>query len=771
MAKVTFNVNAYTARLIGRENVATLNGAILELVKNTYDADASLCIIYYDEIDECVYLLDNGCGMNQEIILKNWMTIGNSSKKSNFVSKNGRIQTGAKGIGRFALDRLADVCQMLTVNNDSSLLWKVDWRDFDGENNITEITADLDFVNFGPDDFLANVHNDNVIKLVKENFKTGTLFKVANMRDRWSDTRLKSIRDNLRSFIPMEISKFFKIYIFNNINTINEAEVLTNNDDFSFDYKIDFEIKNSEGTITIVRNEFDILNNIGEVNRVLLEHDIDPFTEEDNQLFGCNEKKYNISVSELTNNLLEEFQDSFYGTFYFSKIIANKNDAKKYFYKNSSPKIVGDTFKGIKLYRDYFRVRPYGEYGTSNFDWLLLDSLKSKSPSAITGKGTWKVRSNQMFGTVCISRINNGLLDQSNREGIVETKEFKALREALTYIISLFERDRQYVFRKLRSYNEIVDEIARIEREIKEKAEREEKEKEESENNKAKIIGPDEEVLKEFNDLNFASSNYVSALDVKKVLDKKDNEIRNLEEENNLLMILATTGIVTNTYIHEFKAQTQLLNNDVRTALDALNREKLDVCKKSLLRAHEVRQSLNSWFEVTINAISRDKRRMKTINVVEYLSHYLGNWNSLLNQINITIRMEALNDVINFRCFPYELDAIFSNLITNSITSFSKDDRDGKNIIIKVEENMDILIIYYQDNGSGLSKVYKDNPNRILEQFVSDKINEVGELVGTGMGMYILKAIVDSYNGEIVLDENKSIDTGFMIKIYLKGVK
>lgn len=767
MAKVNFNVNAYTARLIGRENVATLNGAILELVKNTYDADASICILYYDEIDDCVYLLDNGYGMNQEVILRNWMTIGNSSKKRNFVSKNGRIQTGAKGIGRFALDRLADICHMLTINTDETLLWKVDWRDFDGENNITEITADLDFVNLGPNDFLASVHNDNVMKLVKENFRTCTLFKVANMRDRWSDTRLKSIRDNLRSFIPMEISKFFKIYIFNNSTTINEAEVLTDNDDFSYDYKINFEIKNSEGTITIVRNEFDILNNVDEVNKVLLEHDIEPFTEEDNQLFECKEKRYSLSINELTNNLLEEFQDSFYGTFYFSKIIANKNDAKKYFYKNSSPKIVGDTFKGIKLYRDYFRVRPYGEYGTSNFDWLLLDSLKSKSPSAITGKGSWKVRSNQMFGTVNISRNNNDLLDQSNREGIVETKEFKALREALTYIISLFEKDRQYVFRKLRSYNVIVDEIARIEKEIKDKAEREEREKAEREareNNKGTNVDSDE-------DSNFTSFNYVSALDVKKVLDKKDNEIRNLEEENNLLMILATTGIVTNTYIHEFKAQTQLLNNDVRTALDALNREKIDVCKKALLRAHEVRQSLNSWFEVTINAVTRDKRRMQTINVVEYLSHYLENWNSLLNQINIKIRMEALNNIISFRCFPYELDTIFSNLITNSITSFSKDDRDDKNIVIKVEENSDILSIHYQDNGAGLSKVYQDNPDRVLEQFESDKVNEVGELIGTGMGMYILKAIVDSYNGDIELADNKSIDKGFMVKIYLKGVK
>ena len=139
------------------------------------------------------------------------------------------------------------------------------------------------------------------------------------------------------------------------------------------------------------------------------------------------------------------------------------------FIKIARPKI-NDIFSGIKIYRDCFRVRPYGEFGTSNFDWLLLDSLKSQSPAAITGKGRWKVRSGQMFGSVNISRSNINLLDQSNREGIVETQEFKALREALTKIIYLFETDRQYVFRKLRSYNEIIDESERIEKEINEKA-------------------------------------------------------------------------------------------------------------------------------------------------------------------------------------------------------------------------------------------------------------------------------------------------------------
>lgn len=57
MSKVPFNVDAYTAKLIGRENVSKLDGAILELVKNTYDADASICFLYYENETDTLYMV------------------------------------------------------------------------------------------------------------------------------------------------------------------------------------------------------------------------------------------------------------------------------------------------------------------------------------------------------------------------------------------------------------------------------------------------------------------------------------------------------------------------------------------------------------------------------------------------------------------------------------------------------------------------------------------------------------------------------------------
>ena len=65
MAKIPFNVDANTARLIGRQNVAKLDGAIMELIKNAYDADATKCWLYYEASSKSLILADNGCGMEK----------------------------------------------------------------------------------------------------------------------------------------------------------------------------------------------------------------------------------------------------------------------------------------------------------------------------------------------------------------------------------------------------------------------------------------------------------------------------------------------------------------------------------------------------------------------------------------------------------------------------------------------------------------------------------------------------------------------------------
>ena len=96
--KIPFRVSARTAKLIGLENFSNEEGAIIELVKNTYDADAKNCILIFDikhkisvnekgekiklfdKLDSRIFVIDNGIGMTESIISNQWMTIGTDDK-------------------------------------------------------------------------------------------------------------------------------------------------------------------------------------------------------------------------------------------------------------------------------------------------------------------------------------------------------------------------------------------------------------------------------------------------------------------------------------------------------------------------------------------------------------------------------------------------------------------------------------------------------------------------------------------------------------------
>ncbi|WP_213810887.1 ATP-binding protein [Jeotgalicoccus sp. WY2] len=147
MKNIPFTISARTVKLLGRENVSNAEGAVIELVKNSYDAGAQIGAVFFDKRDtdskkHAIYIIDNGSGMNEEIIEKQWMTIGTDNKEVNFIGVDGRVQSGAKGIGRLSLDRLGNKTELYTSHKEEERIirWDVTWGDFETEgislNNV-----------------------------------------------------------------------------------------------------------------------------------------------------------------------------------------------------------------------------------------------------------------------------------------------------------------------------------------------------------------------------------------------------------------------------------------------------------------------------------------------------------------------------------------------------------------------------------------------------------------------------------------------------------
>lgn len=758
MAKVPFDVDSYTARLIGRENVSKVEGAIIELVKNSYDADAKNCILYFDDISNSIILFDDGSGMNKEIIVDNWMTIGRSSKKEKYVSQQGRVQTGAKGIGRFALDRIASNVYMHTISNENSVEWIIDWEDFQSNKKLSETYAEINDINSSFDTTFKNLSTHKNVafrKKMKELYNTtGTFFHLTKLRDEWDEKMIKRIHKSLSMMIPPTMEDIFKIYLFTNNSLVKDAKIVSYHED-SYDYKVDFSVNESNKlNIKIFRNEFDFR---GKLDSVLVEGG---FKKEDREYFNNKPIIINKPLEELVDEKFQEEVKSigdFKGVLYFFKNSSNKVAAQKYYYKDfMSRKNISAKFGGVKLYRDNFWIRPYGEFDTSNYDWLLLSNRKDASPAAVASSdGRWRVASGQIYGQVYISRMNINLEDQSNREGIVETKEFSAFKEVLRMIIKEFETDRQYVFRKLRELFEKNNEAERLERELKEKIKQFEQKERESESNKSEKGNVKENKSPSSPDI----ADFVPISEIRPVVAKKESEIEVLTNEVKMLRAMATTGIAINTYFHEISSLINDIHEELYDIQEFVEDKDLPSIKIAAEKAYQYKPRFEQWYDVTIKSVKSDKRKRLTWEINQIVEELCNSWNGSLGRDRAEIMFKDCNEDIRYRCYPFEIESVISNLISNSLSAFDeKNQMSNRKIQVELRKLNKGFKIVYSDKGPGLPKKFQKNPRDILIPL------ETGKTEGTGLGMWIIDSIVKEYNGSIDLTKS-GLQKGFYIEI------
>ncbi len=754
MAKIPFNVDANTARLLGRENVSKLDGAIIEIIKNAYDADASLCILYYDAASCKLWIMDNGSGMNEETVKKHWMSIGYSNKDVDLKSEKGRIKTGAKGIGRFALDRLGSVCTMYTYNGNDYLAWRVNWEEFTRGININEVYADLDNYDFISDCLFEKIVNPYAKELISEKFKTGTIFEVTDLRDEWDDTFFNRLKNNLTSLIPPSLNDSFKVFLYNNNSTTDESRIVSELLD-SFDYSVDFSVSDSGSIdISVIRNEFEFGAKFDHIIKNAR------FDTNDVTYFNGAPIIFNTTVQKLGIGFTDEKPYSlgaFSGKICFYKLLTQEKNEDKYYYKPfEHRKSLIKKYGGIKIYRDGFRVRPYGESGTPQFDWLMLSSRHYTSAYPISSKhGNWTADSSQLVGEINISRLNETLNDQANREGIFEDQDFELFKKIIISILVYLERDRQLVIRKLSDLWDLENQPQKAEEDIKDKYEQYKKKQDGKERQQEEKAGDKK-----------TDDDYVHVEDAQKAIDGKNAQISNLEDENRLLRSLATTGIAINTYMHEIRALIHDLKMHSKRASEAYRiRNDIDEAVTSINSVRNITKDFESWFQVTIESTRADKRTRQKINLVELVSKCIESWEKSLGD-DIKFNLFFEDEEIWFVCFPYEIESIFHNLISNSFKSFKRGNTPNKAINVSIKCNEGKVIIDYSDNGGGLLPEFKENPDIILRQMVTGDIVN-GQKQGTGLGMWIVNNIVSDYKGRIDLTQNIHSENGFYINIVI----
>ena len=173
---------------------------------------------------------------------------------------------------------------------------------------------------------------------------------------------------------------------------------------------------------------------------------------------------------------------------------------------------------------------------------------------------------------------------------------------------------------------------------------------------------------------------------------------------------------------------------------------------------------IKHWLDYSLSALKRDKRTRTNLDITDYFLSFKSNWESALNRRRVRLHIEnRLKAAINIRAFAIDFDTIFNNLLANSMDSFKRrNDNTERKVEIIVDSNNDFLNITFSDTGAGLSKDYFRNPEEIFLAFETSKIDRKGNKIGTGMGMYLVKTIVDDYKGDIqILEKENGFKLGF----------
>src|SRR5712691_8303928 len=377
---------AQMLRRIGDELISSETVAVIELVKNAYDADATRVLVRFQgplEIGQgTIEVIDNGHGMSLETIQTTWMEPATLFRKRQQRSEQyGRRVLGEKGIGRFAASRLANTLEVVTrrAGEDREIRALFDWSQFDDEHKYLDQVEVL-WEEADP----AEICPGGTIQALWEVGQTpesselthGTILRMDGLRAIWGENQLTTLHAGLSRLIP----PFF------------EQDQLTRHDAFQIYLELPAQFASLSGIIkppeALKSPHYTVKGSVDETGHYTLTFKLPgqdgqecrtgEFTFPDRHTPQCGPFSIELRVWD---------RDSLSG-------LAHERGATLADVRRDL-----DAAAGINIYRDGFRVLPYGE---PRNDWLRLDLRRVQNP-------TMRLSNNQVMGYVLISADDNPL--------------------------------------------------------------------------------------------------------------------------------------------------------------------------------------------------------------------------------------------------------------------------------------------------------------------------------------------------------------------------
>lgn len=708
IGKYKIRPSARLISAIGENLIGDTHSALVELVKNAYDADASYVNIIFqffpkkakDQLE--IEIEDDGHGMSRETIINKWLVPATDDKIIKKASPKGRLFQGRKGIGRYAAAILG---QELTLKSTSS--------------NFEETSLTLNWELFNQFEFLDDIDIEVSTK-TSDKERTGTIITIRANNEKlryWTENEIEKLTNELRK-LKSPLSEFFSDKFDINL-AFFDCPYQKYNDQY-------FEI---ESYPIVQYYDYRIEGNISENGELIASY--------------TNKTEDNIPSESIKTTIQLPIGYAYCGPIYFDLRVFDRDPesienlinkglidpiSNKFVSKSNAKQLLNEAY-GINLYREGFRIRPYGNGG---IDWLELDKKRIQNPS-------FKISNNQVIGFINIKPEEiSHLEEKSARDGLKENEYYSGLTFILCSIINELE-ERRYSFRKKTGRGR---KKSGLQKELTSLFDYEDLSN--SVNKKLSFYKIGKEVRAE-----------ISLILIEEA--RKKNEI--LEDIQKTVAIYqgqATLGKIITVLLHEgrkpvnyLKQQSPMLSTwlniykgqkvwEDQLFYDILNRLKNFKDQSLLLSALFKRlDPLAKQNKGEKQNFSLNKAIVKSFQIFEH-------------------ELKAKNIEYDFKCETYyelygwEEDIIIAltNLIENSVYWLDYSSHSNKLISVSIIREIGTIVIHYQDNGPGISK-YNIESGIIFEPGFSKRN-------GTGIGLPIAGEAIERLGGALAAhyDEN-----------------
>lgn len=653
-------------RALGADLVTNDLVAVIELVKNAYDAYATEVDVRFGSTPngiDYIEVQDNGSGMSREVIVDAWCTVATPYRLDNPLvhrpGHRGRRTSGAKGLGRLSAARLGSKLEMFTKKK-GDVCWKVE-VDWSGLANSTDLAACVALISESEESLFA---------------ESGTLIRITNLRTSWDDVMIDDLRENLaRLMLPFQSSEDFKIRLTwgSSKEPISiEAPQFLKHPKYTITGKVD-----PSGAITYTY-VFSAIKGAGKRRRKgrLSWEQVKDGSDEPSikQLVnpGCGPFSFEIRAWDIAPQDTLEIADRFN-------------------LRRSSVRGHIRAYKGISVYRDGVLVLPKSEGAR---DWLGLDLRR-------VGRVGPRLSTPQIVGNVTISADQNPRIeDTSDRERLAATIEVTAFEELLRTVVYVLENERDKdrrqpagekrlteLFGKLYA-QQLVEGVAAV----------------------AQEGGSAEEALPLVREFSYE-------------LDQAREE---LATRFVYYSRLATVGTIAQMLVHEVRNRTTIIAHALESVRKAISdhsagesaRHRIDLASKAVAALDR----LADTFAPLANRSFR--RRMRSAVVEKSVLRCLAMLAVDLKTKKIVVSAPT-QSISEVSVDPGELDAVLLNLLTNAVYWLTQVPEDKRRIAVrlsKIQEGQRIKVAVH-DSGPGVPDADEE---RIFWPGVTNKPGGIG---------------------------------------------